>query len=264
MQNGWLVPWNVAVICEKFKTSLSNEKTPHERRFGEPFSGPIISFGSMIEYHPSSAKKPSRLHQFGKKVLPGIFLGYMYCMRAVSGKDTSWLQRLRSWKFWTRQKFVLGDSMRKRSSCRKMVKISFSRSQMKHSSCLDKMRFPEDPSQSRITLARGEEHNDDLQGEPDGSQPSDTLADASEARNDLRTTTGSFICRHHLEPRIKLHVPKEESFPIPLRYIDVVRWTNTTLDVLLESRIDDNLNVDGGRPRFIGTLDWFHAVHNIV
>ena len=31
----------------------------------------------MAEYHPISAKDPSRLHQFGpKSALPGIFLGY--------------------------------------------------------------------------------------------------------------------------------------------------------------------------------------------
>ena len=40
-------------------------------------------------------------------------------------------------------------------------------------------------------------------------------------------------------------VPKGESFPIPLRFFDVVRRTNTFLDVLLESRIDDSWNVDG-------------------
>ena len=31
----------------------------------------------MVEYHPISVKDPSRLHQFGSKVLPGIFLGYV-------------------------------------------------------------------------------------------------------------------------------------------------------------------------------------------
>ena len=31
----------------------------------------------MVEYHPVSVKDLSRLHQFGKKVLPGIFLGYV-------------------------------------------------------------------------------------------------------------------------------------------------------------------------------------------
>ena len=55
---------------------LSDGKTPYERRFGQPFKGPIIPFGSLVEYYPISAKDQSRIHQFGKKVLPGLFLGY--------------------------------------------------------------------------------------------------------------------------------------------------------------------------------------------
>ena len=55
---------------------LSDGKTPYERRFGQPFQGPIIPFGSLVEYHPVTAKDQSRIHQFGKKVLPGLFLGY--------------------------------------------------------------------------------------------------------------------------------------------------------------------------------------------
>ena len=55
---------------------LSDGKTPYEWRFGEPFEGPIIPFGSLVEYYPISAKDQSRIHHFGKKVLPGLFLGY--------------------------------------------------------------------------------------------------------------------------------------------------------------------------------------------
>ena len=33
----------------------------------------------MVEYHPITAKDQSRIHQFGKKVLPGLFLGYALC-----------------------------------------------------------------------------------------------------------------------------------------------------------------------------------------
>ena len=55
---------------------LSDGKTPHERRFGQPIQGPIIPFGSLVEYHPITAKDQSRIHKFGKKVLPGLFLGY--------------------------------------------------------------------------------------------------------------------------------------------------------------------------------------------
>ena len=55
---------------------LSDGKTPYERRCGKPFKGPIIPCGSLVEYHPTTAKDQSRIHQFGKKILPGLFLGY--------------------------------------------------------------------------------------------------------------------------------------------------------------------------------------------
>ena len=55
---------------------LPDEKTPYETRFGQPCQGPIIPFGSLVEYYPITAKDQSRIHQFGKKVLPGLFLGY--------------------------------------------------------------------------------------------------------------------------------------------------------------------------------------------
>ena len=55
---------------------LSDGKTPDERRSGQPFEGPIIPFGSLVEYHPITAKDQSRIHQLGKKVLRGLFLGY--------------------------------------------------------------------------------------------------------------------------------------------------------------------------------------------
>ena len=68
-------------------TDLSSDgKTPHERRFGQTFKGLIIPFGSMVEYHPITAKDQSRIHQFGKKVLPGLFLGYaLYAGRIWKG-----------------------------------------------------------------------------------------------------------------------------------------------------------------------------------
>ena len=55
---------------------LSDGKTSCDGRFAQPFEGPIIPFGSLVEYHPITAKGQSRIHQFGKKVFPGLFLGY--------------------------------------------------------------------------------------------------------------------------------------------------------------------------------------------
>ena len=95
---------------------------------------------------------------------------------------------------------------------------------------------------------RGEGHIDFL-GESEGSlpQPQDSLPDAGEAINDFWSMSGSFIFRHHVEPRVKLYSPREESFPIPLKYIDVTRTTHTKLDVKQEKRIDDYWNIDGSR-----------------
>ena len=68
--------WADSMACytslRNIQDLLSDGKTPHERRFGEPFKGPIIPFGSLVEYYPISAKDQSRIHQFGKKVLPGL------------------------------------------------------------------------------------------------------------------------------------------------------------------------------------------------
>ena len=46
---------------------FSDVKTTQERRFGEPFSVPIIPFRSLIENHPTAAKKTSESPPDGKE-----------------------------------------------------------------------------------------------------------------------------------------------------------------------------------------------------
>ena len=41
--------------------------------------------------------------------------------------------------------------------------------------------------------------------------------DDGEARNDFWSIAGNYIYRHHVEPRVKLYVPREELFHIPLQ-----------------------------------------------
>ena len=64
--------------------------------------------------------------------------------------------------------------------------------------------------------------------------PQDSYLDACEVINDFWSMSGNFKNRHHVEPRVKLYSPREESFPIPLKYIDVTRTTHTNLDVKQE------------------------------
>ena len=93
------------------------------------------------------------------------------------------------------------------------------------------------------------ESNIDFLGDSEGSlpPPQDSLPDAGEAINDFWSMSGNFIYRHHVEPRVKLYSPREESFSISLKYIDVSRIIRTNLDVMLERRIDDYCNIDGSR-----------------
>ena len=74
----------------------------------------------------------------------------------------------------------------------------------------------QDPRTSRPIQREG--HVDFL-GESEGTlpQPHDSLPDAGEAMNDFWSMSGSFIYRHHVEPRVKLHSPREESFSISLK-----------------------------------------------
>ena len=57
----------------------------------------------------------------------------------------------------------------------------------------------------------------------------------------------TLVYRHHVEPTVKLYVPAEESYLVPLKYIDVTRTADTSVDVMLEKHIDDNWNVNGNR-----------------
>ena len=80
--------WADAMECNCFLRNaqdfLSEGKTPFERRYGEPLCEPITPSGLMIEYHSMSAKDQTRLHQFGTKIFPEIFIGY--ALRAENWK----------------------------------------------------------------------------------------------------------------------------------------------------------------------------------
>ena len=248
MKNGGQIPWRVTAICETSQDLLSDGKTPYERRFGEPFKGPIVPFGAMIEYRPISAKDLSRLYKFGKKVLPGIFLGYVLHARGI-WKGDMLVADVVELESWTHLKSMLKDSMQRKCSRPKMVKMFFPRSQMEQSNYLEEIRLLRTSTSIQDSPDRGEEQGNLLE-ESDGSSSTpfqDSSPDDGEARYDFWSISGNYIYRHHVEPRVKLYVPREESCLIPLKYIDVTRATSTSLDVMLEKSIDDHWNVDGDR-----------------
>ena len=118
---------------------LSDGKTPYERRFGQPFKGPIIPFGSLVECHPITAKDQSRIHQFGKKVLPGLFLGYaLYAGRIWKGDvlvaDLEELETMDASEIYSKRlKCERGDISQKKETL-------FFQSQMDESKPLEEIR----------------------------------------------------------------------------------------------------------------------------
>ena len=209
---------------------LLDGKTPFERRFGKPLKGPIIPFGSLVEYHPISAKDQSKSHQFDKNVLPGLFLGYaLYaggiwkgdifigCRHWGVGSDGRRRIRNLLWKAQCK------GSEKQQRKWKNYFPAADGRINL--SGRDQELRTPTLIREHRI---RGESHLDFL-GEAEGSlpPPHDSFPDAGEAINDFWSMLGNFKNRHHVEPRVKLYSPREESFPIPLKYIDVSRTART-------------------------------------
>ena len=79
----WADSMECCCYLRNFQDQLSDGKTPSERRFGQPFTRPVIPFGAMVEYNPISSKDLSQLQPFGPKVLPGIFIGYVLSVGGI-------------------------------------------------------------------------------------------------------------------------------------------------------------------------------------
>ena len=196
---------------------LSDGKTSYERCFGQPFKGPIIPFGSLVEYHPITAKDQSRIHQFGKKVLPGLFLGYaLYAGGIWKGDvliaDLDELETMDASEIYS-----------KRLNAKEVI---FPKEKGEFIFAIADGRIKTlggDQELRTSTLVRHRpiqgESNIHFLGESEGSlpQPQDSFPDAGEAINDFWSMSGSFTNRHHVEPRVKLYSPREETFPIPLK-----------------------------------------------
>ena len=221
---------------------LSDGKTPCERRFGQPFEGPIIPFGSLVEYHPITAKDQSRIYQFGKKVLLGLFLGYaLYAGGIWKGDvlvaDLEELETMDASEIYAKKTQCERGNISQRN--RRIFPIADGR--------IKPLGGDQDLRTSTLIRQRpiqGESHLDFL-GESEGSlpPPQDSLPNARQALNYFWSMSGNFIYRH---PESNF-TRREESFPIPLKYIDVSRTTHTNLDVKQEKLVDDYWNIDGSR-----------------
>ena len=207
---------------------LSDGKTPYERRFGEPCKGPILPFGSLVEYYPISAKGPVKN--------PSIWEGKSY----LDCSSDTLCTRVRIWKgvimvadFEELETMDASEIYSKRLNAKEVI-FPKEKGEFIFPIADGRIKFVGGDQELRTSTLirfhpiRGEDQRDFL-GESEGSPsppPQDSLPDAGEAMNDFWSMSGNFIYRHHVEPRVKLHSAREESFPIPLKYIDVSRATH--------------------------------------
>ena len=225
MKVGGQILWNVTPICETFKISYLMGRHPMKDALGNHLKGPIIPFGSLVEYHPITAKDQSRIHQFGKKVLPGLFLGYaLYAGGTWKGDvlvaDLEELETTDASEIYS-----------KRLNAKEVI---FPKEKGEFIFPIADGRIKTlggDQDLRTSTLVRHRpirgESNIDFPGESEGSlpQPQDSLPDAGEAINDFWSMSGNFIYRPHVEPRVKLYSPREESF--------LFHWSTLTYPELL-------------------------------
>ena len=192
---------------------LSDGKTPYERRFGEPFKGLIIPFGSLVEYYPFSANDQSRIHQFGKKVLPGLFLGYaLYAGGNWKGDmmvaDIEELETMDASEIYSKRLNAKEVTFPKENG-KFIFPVADGRKKL-----LEEIRNRGHPPLIREHPIRGEGQRDFL-GESGGSPPSpqDSYPDAGEARNDFWSMSENFIYRHHVEPRSQTLLAERRIIP---------------------------------------------------
>ena len=237
MKVGGQILWNVTPICETSQTYCLMGRRPMKDVLGNHLKGPIIPFGSLVEYHPITAKDQSRIHQFGKKVLPGLFLGYALYAGGIWKGDVlvADLEELET--------MDASEIYSKKTQCER-GDISQRKGEFIFPIADGRIKTPGGDQDLRTSTLirhrpiRGEGHVDFL-GESEGSlpPPHDSFPDAGEAINDFWYTAITLNLESNFTRREKNHS----------LFHDVYRTTHTNLDVKQEKRIDDYWNIDGSR-----------------
>ena len=62
---------------------------------------------------------------------------------------------------------------------------------------------------------------------------------------DFWTVMGDYLMRQHKQPRETLYLPTEAESPIPLRFLNILRTTETDLEHIYEAKIEDYWTEDG-------------------
>ena len=220
--------WSDSVECychvRNVQDILADGETPHERRFGESFKGPIIPFGALVEYLPSSARDQARIHQIGDRMYYQGFFEDMHWSREDYAKEIFWLPILKNL-----ENLDASDILSQKTECERSPGNSKEMEKL-YSLVADgtaklsgrDYEFPGTHSETWTNRrgARVSEENFSANRKSLNRQKWDD----AEGRADFWSIQGDFIYRRHNEPR--------------------VGSAHTDLDVMQQKRIDDYWKVD--------------------
>ena len=180
---------------------LSDGKTPYERRFGKPFKGPIIPYGSLVEYYFHFCERPVKNPSIWKDsftwIVPRI------CVLHAGG---IWKGDILVAYIEELEKMDASEIYSKRLNAKEVISPK-EKGELFFPIADGRVKFVGgDPELRTSTLIQqrpiqGESHVDYL-GESEGSlpPPHDSFPDAGEAINDFWSMSGNFKNRHTLNP----------------------------------------------------------------
>ena len=204
-----------------------------------------------MQYKPISQKDIARCEKHGSKMLPGVFLGYEIHAGGKWSKDLL----VADWEDFQEAELVSEVHVKRFKAAEVQVMLRSNSNQKS-------FRFPiaegnlKQPGGQPIEVVRrtrraptqDEEEEIRVKTEKEEKKAAEEEADAKEYEPDFWTVTADLLIRHHNVPRSKLFMPDEVSdCPVPTKYLDVMRTTNTNLDTWAEKAVEDLWTEDGPR-----------------
>ena len=246
--------WKPAMKCFCFLhcvvTQMTHGKTAYVKRFDKEFDGPNIPLGAAIKYLPITSKDKAKCHKLGTKLLPGIFMGYVQHagggwqgdLKVIDANEMEEAERVnqvnvkrfKAAEVFVDYKTASGSS----ATSRNEGKIYFPLAE-------GSIGQPGLDARKQQKLAKRRAS----QGEPVEELNRDNV-EAPPAQPpvvhepDFWTVNDDQIVRFHRTPRIKFFSLSEVEPPIPIEYVDIMRITETDLETLAESRIEDYWTTD--------------------
>ena len=218
-------------------------KTPYETRFGGDFRGPIIPFGCHVQYLPSRPDDKRRCHPFGEKFLHGLFIGYVqhegggWCHEEVLVIDWFEIENADQ-VFQIHPRKCHAEEVYPVKINNKFIfpAADVVLQQPDEPIPEKKMRLTKKVRLKQLQECRERQAKEDEEEKENQRQQENMQDQHSE---DYWTSTRDSLIRHHKTPRTQLFIPTEESSPIPLKYLDIHRSTDTSLNTLAEKYITD-------------------------